>query len=76
MRATARRKVIVDEEQRFGVAGPVELAPVCSLEGRGARLLDSLFRPARRSQSMGRVRPQASTSPYRQQPQKRFSVRF
>ena len=27
-------------------------------------------------QPMGRVRPQASASPYRQQPQKRFSVRF
>ena len=29
-----------------------------------------------RVQPMGRVRPQASASPYRQQPQKRFSVRF
>ena len=28
------------------------------------------------SQSMGRVRPQASASPNRQQPQERFSVRF
>ena len=27
-------------------------------------------------QSMGRVRPQASASPYRQQPQKRCCVRF
>ena len=33
-------------------------------------------RPGAGGQSMGRVRPQASASPYRQQPQKPFSVRF
>lgn len=49
-----------------------------ALDGRRlvARLLAVLFGRRAGVQSMGRVRPQASAWPYRQQPQKRFSVRF
>ena len=44
--------------------------------GRGAHRLDGLFGRRAGVQSMGRVQPHAPAWPYRQQPQKRFCVRF